>query len=94
MITLQAEPLIQWDETIQTLQGQTSDAQKWIAENILNTTPAVTNETVHSIKENVDWDRIKIQDYTANGFNLVVTRTYQDAESCAISSATYILTQI
>lgn len=94
MITLQAEPLIQWDETIQTLQGQTSDAQKWVAENILNTTPTNTDETVHSVVENVDWQRIKSQSYSISGFNLVVDRTYQDTESCAILSALYILTTV
>lgn len=94
MIVLQADPLIEWDENITTLEGQSVDAQNFVNENILNTEPVVTMETVHSIIKDVDWDRIKSQLYTTESFTLDVVRTYVGVESRAVASAVYTLATI
>lgn len=94
MITLQADPLIQWDETITTLIGQSQDAQDFVNENILSTVPVSTNETVHSVVKDVDWDRIKSQLYTWEGFTLNVARTYFGVEDRAVQSCVFTLAVI
>jgi hypothetical protein len=94
MITLQADPLIEWDESITKLVGQTTDAQSYIDENILNTVPVTTKETVHSVLRDLDWDRVKSQLYTVEGFTLNVVRTHQGVESSAVASSVYTLTEV
>lgn len=94
MITLQEDPLIQWDETKPSINDQSQEAINWVTQNILNTTPVNTMETIHSIKEDMDWDRIKSQAYSAEGFSLVVERTYESVESGKIAESTYTLTTI
>lgn len=98
MITLQAASgetaAIEWDETKTKMTEQTAEAQAWVGENILNTEPVNTDETIHSIVQDVDWDRIKSQLYTANGFTLDIVRTYKTVESCAVASATYTLATV
>jgi len=91
MIQLQADPLIEWDETVPTMKGQTIDAQLYVGKNILNTTPVNIDETVHSVVQDADWKRIASQSYTSSGFVLSVVRTYKDIESCAIASCSYTL---
>ena len=100
MITLQAASgetaAIEWDETKTKITEQSAEAQAWVGENILNTEPVNTNETVHSDVEDVDWDRIKTQVYTASGYTLTITRAYKDNESCATNpnGTTYVLAAV
>ncbi len=94
MITLQADPLVEWDETVTTMTGQTAEAQVWVSENILNTAPVDTMETVTSVKESADWDRPKSQLYTAGGFTLDIVRTYFDTNSSRVQSASYTLATV
>ena len=98
MIQLQAASgetaAIEWDETVTTMVGQTIEAQAWVGENILNTEPVNTDETIHSIKQDQDWDRIASQLYTAEGFTLDIVRTYKTVESCAVASCTHTLTTV
>ena len=84
MIELQADPLIEWDDTKTKMSEQTEDAQNWIADNVMNVSAVTMNETVHSIIHDVDWDRPATQEYTNNGFKLTVTRAYKNAESSVI----------
>ena len=84
MITLQAEPLIQWDDTKTKMSEQTEDAQNWIADNVMNVSAVTVNETVFSVVHSTNWDRPATQDYTNNGFKLTVTRVYKNAESSVI----------
>ena len=91
MITLQEDPLIEWDETVTTITGQTAEAQEWVGKNILITNSVVTTETVHSTEDNVDWVRPKSLLYTASGFTLDIVRTYYDTNSSRAQSASYIL---
>jgi hypothetical protein len=98
MIELKAaegeNPAIEWDETKTTLKDQTTEAQAWVSENILNTDPVVTTETVHSVVEDVDWTRPKSELYTAEGFTLEVVRTHRDVETAVVASATYTLATV
>ena len=98
MITLKAaegeNPAIEWDETKTKMTDQTTEAQAWVGENILNTEPVNTNETIHSVIQDVDWSRIKSQLYTASGFTLDIVRTYKTVENCAVASATYTLATV
>ena len=94
MIQLQADPLVEWDETVTTMTGQTAEAQAWVSENILNTAPVDTMETVTSVKESADWDRPASQLYTAEGFTLDIVRTYFDTNSSRVQSASYTLATV
>ena len=64
------------------------------SQNILNTDPVDTMETVTSVKESADWDRPKSQLYTAGGFTLDIVRTYFDTNSSRVQSASYTLATV
>ena len=86
MIVLQADPLIEWDETKPKLSEQSEDARLFVNENILSEDPIVTNETAHSTVEDVDWNRIDSQLYTGAGFSLNRDRTYNNTEDSSVAS--------
>ena len=94
MITLQANPLIEWDETNTDLYAQTQEAQNWVQNNIMNNASVNTEETVVRSSGRADLTRTKTQTYTTTEFTLVLDRTYQNNESCAMASCTYTLTEI
>ena len=86
MIVLQADPLIEWDETKPKLSEQSEDAISFVKENILSEDPAITMETVHSNELDVDWSRIKTQLYVGAGFSLNRDRTYNNTEDSSVAS--------
>ena len=91
MITLQADPLIEWDETNLDFFTQSEDVQNWVQNNILNTESINVMETVARESGRGDLTRIKKQTYTTEDFNLVVDRTFRSNENCALLSSTYTL---
>ncbi len=84
MIELQADPLIEWDDTKTKMSEQTEDAQAWIADNVMNVSAVTVNETVFSVVHSTNWDRPLTQEYTNNGFKLTVNRVYKTVESSVI----------
>jgi len=93
MITLQQEPLIEWDELNTNIFAQTQEAQNWVDVNIIETQNVTVNETVIS-SEGVTWERPNTLTYEVEGFNLVIDIDYRDLDTCVTSGAAYNLTQI
>lgn len=93
MITLQAEPLIQWDETITNLYAQSEDAQNWVQNNLMNLDSVDTNESVVN-SQGTTWERIATQTFSNEVLQLVVTRVYRDNDGCAMGVNLFNLTEI
>lgn len=71
------------------------EAMEWVNEHLLQNEDeeARTYETVERPNGLVPLTRIKTQTYTAEGYTLVLSRTYPTVMSCAGVKATYKLTQ-
>lgn len=90
MITLQADPLIEWNEFIPVLHAQTTEAQQWISDNILNQTPVDVYETINRVGK-PDLTRITKQTYTNGVITLEVARIYKNNDDCSVASTTYTI---
>ncbi len=93
MITLQADPLIEWDETITNLYAQSEEARNWVDANLLNLQSVDTNETIVN-SQGTTWERIATQTFSNETLELVVTRVYRDNDGCAMGINVFNLTEI
>ena len=90
-ITLQADPLIEWEDTDLTMSGQTADAQQWVTDNLYTQTPTDNTETIIRSGK-ADLTRITDQTYTDGTRTLVVARTHNNQDDCSVASTTYTMT--
>ena len=88
MITLQADPLVEWDEIVESLTGQSDECQVWVQDNLLQITCTIIEETV-TRPSDTDLTRIKSQTYSDGTFELTVDRTYPRVTDCGNPAATY-----
>ena len=74
--------------------NNSSEAMEWVNEHLLSNEDetARTYETVDRPNGLQPLTRIKTQTYTAEGYTLLVSRTYPTVMSCAGVTATYNLT--
>lgn len=93
MITLQADPLVEWDETKTRVMDQSQECQDWLAENLMgNTNKTVVNETVSRPSGRADLTRPATYTFNDGTFELVQTFTYNSEESYAGMKDNSVLT--
>jgi hypothetical protein len=83
LIILQAEPLIEWDDTITRVADQSLDCQDWLADNVFSETPIVTTETVSRPSGRSDLTRPIKKVYLSGALELTQNFTYPSVESYA-----------
>ena len=91
MITLQLDPLIEWDETITNLYAQSEDAQNWVQNNLMNLDSVNTNVSVVN-SQGTTWERIATQTFSNETLQLIVTRVYRDNDRRALGQNLFNLT--